>query len=118
MTITAIVMMILAYLFNLLLGNLYNESNGQAMQQQASTETFEKYLEKAKSVVPETQLYINRTGDSLVEQWEPFRYSRWEDSSENPEVDFSKNNLNIIRFNFYIEPGDDFTRKKYGSRLL
>ena len=111
----------LSYLFNLGLGWSYHGENGEAMEQQASTETFGNYWQAATAMVPETQVKETEKKDRIiyVEHWkrtlQPLQYDHWMDVSENPEVNFSKNHLNITTFTFLIEPGDEFTKKEYGN---
>ena len=114
-------MMVLSYLFNLFLSyKYYQGKTGKAIAQQASTETFGKYWQAATAMVPETQVKEKGKDDYFfyVQHWErqlpPFRYNYWINVSETPEVDFSKNHLNITKFSFFIQPGDDFTKKLYG----
>ena len=91
-----------------------------AMEQQASTETFAKYWQAAMAMVPQTQVTEKKEKDYVLvvvtqkKTLQAFPYSHWEDVSENPEINFSKNHLNIATFNFLIEPGDEFTKRAYG----
>ena len=113
-------MLILTYIFNLVLISNYDGGYGEAMEQQTSTETFEKYWQAATAMVPETQVTEEKEKDyglvvvNEVKTLQAFPYSHWEDVSYNHEVNFSKNHLNIAKFHFFIEPGDKFTKKALG----
>ena len=46
---------------------------------------------------------------------EEFKYSKWLDISEYPDIVFDKSHINVVKFAYEAIPGDEYSKHEFGK---
>ena len=57
----------------------------------------------------------NRTKVTSFEGDEEFKFSKWLDISEHPDIVFDKTHINVVKFSYEAIPGDEYTKHELGK---
>jgi len=120
---TSIIFIPLFYILNFCL--YFSHDERQAISNQTNPDGFHKYFTKATEMSPGVSIqgksyhYIyhdrmrtarNRTKVTSFEGDEEFKFSKWLDISEHPDIVFDKTHINVVKFSYEAIPGDEYTK--------
>ena len=60
----------------------------------------------------------NRTKVTSFEGDEEFKFSKWLNISEHPDIVFDKTHINVVKFSYEAIPGDEYTKHELGNIII